>query len=673
MNRHFRSERDDRDIAWLYFDVADSAVNVLSAEVLEAFDRALIGVAQTHPHGLVIASAKPSGFIAGADVRELARVRDPQQARRHIERAHEILHRLEALAFPSLALIRGHCLGGGLELALACRYRVACDEPGTRLGFPEVRLGLFPGFGGTVRSLPRIGHLSALQMMLTGRSVGARAAQRMGLVDLAVPERQLRNGASRLLTELPASPRPAPAQRVAGLAPVRPLVAAYLRHQVGRRASREQLPAPWALIDHWRVHAGRPNEMYRGEARQVAELISGDAARNLIRVFLLQERLKSEGAKEAFQPRRVHVVGGGVMGGDIAAWCALRGLEVTLQDRAPRHLGPALARARELFEGKLRDPYRVRAAMDRLQPDHRGLGIARAEVIIEAVFEDLGVKQALYAELEPRMRSDALLATNTSSIPLQRLGEGLARPGRIIGLHFFNPVAKMQLLEVVGHAASEPDMLLRARSFARHIDKLPLPVRSAPGFLVNRVLLPYLLEAVQLLDEGVPAPVVDRAAVRFGMPIGPIELADTVGLDVCLAVAERMAETLHNPVPERLRQLVSAGHLGRKSGRGFFAWRNQRPIKPRVRAGYSAPEDLTDRLVLRLVNESMACLRQGVVADEDLLDAGVVFGTGFAPFRGGPLRYAHQKGDREVRERLRQLERAHGSQFRADSGWPCAA
>ena len=669
MSKHFRLEYDADKVAWLHFDVADENANVLGAEVLEDLDQQLVSIAQSHPKGLVILSAKPSGFIAGADVKSFARLSSSAVARAHIERAHEIFHRLESLAFPTVALIHGYCLGGGLELALACRYRVARDDAATRLGFPEVRLGIFPGFGGSVRSIRIIGHLKALDMILTGRSLSAKAAQRIGLVDYAVPERQLKSAALKLLTEAPRQARAPLLQRLLGWGPIRPGVAALLARQVRAKAPPEHYPAPYSLLEHWQRHAGNSADMYRSEAARVAELITTDTAQNLVRVFLLQERLKTEGDKDAFQPRQVHVVGGGVMGGDIAAWCALSGFTVTLQDRAPEYLTRAVQRAHQLFWRKLKDKYLVMAAMDRLIPDHRGDGVPQADVVIEAIFEDIDAKRALYAALEPRMKPDALLATNTSSIPLETLGEQLQRPGRIVGLHFFNPVAKMQLIEIVSHGETEAAMVQRAASFARHIDKLPLPVQSKPGFLVNRVLMPYLLEAVNLYEEGVPAPVIDQAAVLFGMPMGPIELADTVGLDICLAVAEKMAVALGSAVPEQLREQVRKGALGRKSGKGFYAWRKGRAEKTKVPTHYQPPDDLTDRLILRLVNESVACLREGVVADRDLLDAGVIFGTGFAPFRGGPMHYVHRQGTGQVRQRLEQLETNHGRHFHADDGW----
>lgn len=674
MNPHFSISRDTDDIAWLQVDKADSTANVLTTELLEEFDQRLVQIAQMHPKGLVIISGKASGFIAGADVKAFAEVPGVASAEQHIRRVHEILHRLESMAFPTVAAIHGFCLGGGLELALACDYRVGVDDTATRLGFPEVRLGIFPGYGGTVRSTRLLGDLAALQLMLGGRTVSARQARRMGLVDLAVPQRQLRAAAAGMIRRNTRPRRASWVRRLPSLAMLRPLVCRVLASQVEKRVNRAHYPAPFELLEHWRATAGDASAMYASEARNVARLINATAAQNLIRVFLLQDRLKAEGNKADFRPRQVHVIGGGVMGGDIAAWCALRGLRVTLQDRAPEYLSRAVQRAHQLFRHKLKDPYAVQAAIDRLMPDHRGSGVRNADVVIEAIYEDIDAKQALYAQIEPQMKEDALLASNTSSIPLAQLGSKLARPGRLVGLHFFNPVAKMPLLEVVHDTHTEAAMVSRAAAFARHIDKLPLKVRSSPGFLVNRVLMPYLLEAVELLDEGIPATAIDRAAVAFGMPMGPIELADTVGLDICLSVADKMAGALHNPVPDQLRTLVDQGHLGRKSSQGFYAWKDGKAVKPAPAGEPPAQDpDISDRLILRLINESVACLREGVVGDEDLLDAGVIFGTGFAPFRGGPMHYVHSRGSAEVRQRLDELEDRFGQHFHADPGWGAIA
>ncbi len=673
MKPDWRLELDDRSIAWLHFDRADSNTNVLTAQALEALDEQLVAAAQQHPRGLVILSDKPSGFIAGADVKAFATLGDAAEAEALIHRAHEIFQRLESLSFPTVALIHGFCLGGGLELALACRYRVADTGPDTRIGFPEIRLGIFPGFGGTVRTVRRMGHLRALELMLSARNLGAKQARRAGLVDLAVPGRQLRNAAVQLIEKPPARKPPPLLQRMAGWAPLRPAVAALLKKQVRQRVRPEHYPAPFRLIDHWRRSAGHSGEMYRSEAATVAELLTGKTAQNLIRVFLLQDRLKSLAPREMPEVGHVHVVGGGVMGGDIAAWCVLKGLRVTLQDRAPEYLTRAVQRAHELFRKKLRDRYRVQEAVDRFVPDPDGLGAARAQVVIEAIYEDPDAKRALYTSLEPRMDPEALLATNTSGIPLELLARDLAHPERFIGLHFFNPVAKMLLVEVVRDDQTPARTLDRATAFARRIGKLPLPVRSRPGFLVNRVLMPYLLEAVILHEEGVKPELIDEAALAFGMPMGPIELADTVGLDIALSVARELAEPFGLQVPGILGRMVEEKRLGRKSGRGFYRWEKGKAVKEKAQATPEQLAEWSDRLILRLMNEAMACLREGIVEEADLVDAGIVFGTGFAPFRGGPLHWARQQGVDKLVARLEALAREQGERFQPDEGWKMLA
>lgn len=659
---HWHLRYDELRIARLTFDQADASVNTLSSETLEELGRAMDMLEATPPAGLIVCSAKPGGFIAGADVKGFAGLTDTQVAQAHIHSAHALLARLEALPCPSVALIHGHCLGGGLELALACHHRLATDDPKTRLGFPEVRLGIFPGFGGTVRAPARIGHLAALELMLTGRAVDGRAAKRLGLVDDCVPQRQLESAALAVLRQPPAPRRPALLQRLAGWPGMRGLVARQLRKQTAAHADPAHYPAPHALIEHWRRHTGDPAALYGGEADTVARLLSGDTAQNLIRVFLLQEGLKARADKNVFVPRHLHVVGAGVMGGDIAAWGALHGLGVSLQDRNPEQLARALGRARALFAKKLKTPRLVTQAMDRLMPDPAGAGVARADVLIEAIVEEAAAKRALFAELVPRMKSGALLATNTSSIPLEVLGEGLPHPETLVGLHFFNPVAKMPLLEIVRGPGTDPVMVDRALAFARHIDKLPLPVASRPGFLVNRILMPYLLEAVALVEEGATPEAVDRAATAFGMPMGPVELADSVGLDICLAVAGKLGATL----PASLQNHVAAGRLGRKSGQGYYRWRGDKPARG-DRTGFSA--DQQDRLLLRLINEAVACLREGVVDDADALDAGVVFGAGFAPYTGGPLHYLRHRDPAALHARLVDLARRHGERFAPDPGW----
>jgi 3-hydroxyacyl-CoA dehydrogenase/enoyl-CoA hydratase/3-hydroxybutyryl-CoA epimerase len=633
---HWTITRDADALAWLTLDRAGATTNTLSRAVLEELAEALDRLQAEPPRGLVVRSGKPNGFIAGADVDEFGDIRDADVARALVRRGWEAFDRLARVPFPTLALIRGFCLGGGLELALACRYRVVVDEPSTRLGLPEVMLGIVPGWGG-IRRLPRlIGAPAALDLLLTGRTIDARKAKRLGLADECVPARIMDNAARGVLLARPA-PRTLPFPLSLTLAPLaRRFIAERARRKVARRARPEHYPAPYAIIDLWERFDGDALAPPDGDPAGIGALLASPTAANLVRVFHLQERLKALGKAEgAAAVSRVHVVGGGTMGGDIAAWCALRGMTVTLQDQDAARLAPAIERAAKLFAERLKDARRIRDAMDRLIPDVRGDGIAHADVVIEAIYENVEAKRTLFAGVEARARPDAILATNTSSIPLEDIAGALQNPARLIGLHFFNPVARMMLVEIVAGAATDPALVARGAAFVRAIDKLPLPVKSAPGFLVNRVLAPYLMTAMRSVDEGVPPEAIDQAAVAFGMPMGPIELADTVGLDICLAVGRMLGND--SAPPRRLAELVAAGNVGKKSGKGFYSWVNGRPQK---QAPASVPGDLARKLVDPLVAEAKSALAEGIVADADLVDAGAIFGAGFAPFRGGPLQYA---------------------------------
>jgi 3-hydroxyacyl-CoA dehydrogenase/enoyl-CoA hydratase/3-hydroxybutyryl-CoA epimerase len=666
----WRLERDGEGIASLTIDRPGSSANSLSQAVLLELETLLRELKAAPPKGLVIRSGKPSGFIAGADIREFTTFKDADEAFEHIRIGQRIFDQLEALPCPTVAAISGFALGGGLELALACRYRVAVDDGRLALGLPEVQLGIHPGFGGTVRSVRLLGVRQAMELMLTGKPLRADRVLQCGLVDRLVPAAELERAAREIVIAQPA-PRRAPlADRLLGLPGVRQLLRRSLEARVARQARREHYPAPYAIIDLWVQYGARGRAAFDAEAHSIARLFTTDAARGLVRMFLLQDRLKGLGGKSPVTLKRVHVVGAGVMGGDIAAWCALRGLEVTLQDRELKFVEPAMKRASALFAKRIRDPAERSAAQARLRADVAGDGVATADVMIEAIFEDLDAKRALYAQAEPRLPASAVLASNTSSITLEQLAARLANPGRLVGLHFFNPVPQMPLVEVIHSAQTQPEPLAAAMAFARRLDKLPLPCRSGPGFLVNRVLFPYLHEALYAAGEGVPLAVIDRAAVDFGMPMGPIELSDVVGLDVVVHVGEIITRELQREMPpyaQQLRELVAARKLGRKSGQGFYTWQDGKAVRPATDA--PVPADLADRLILALVNECAACLREQVVADADLLDAGVVFGTGFAPFRGGPLNYARTRGVPGIIARLNELEQSYGKRFHPDAFW----
>jgi 3-hydroxyacyl-CoA dehydrogenase/enoyl-CoA hydratase/3-hydroxybutyryl-CoA epimerase len=664
---HWRRSIDENGICWLTFDKAESAANTLSAAALEELARELDDLQGADLHGLVFESAKKTGFILGADIKEFGRLRDATEATAMAGRGQSLLGRFAELGAPTVALIDGFALGGGLELALACDYRVAAESYERTLGLPEVQLGIHPGFGGTVRAVQILGAPLALDLMLSGRSISPREALRAGLVDRVVAAADLRDAARDLIAARPRLQRAPWYLALLNRAPLRGLLAARLRREVRRRARAEHYPAPYAIVDLWERHGARGAEAFRDEAASIGRLLVTPTCRNLVRVFELRERLRNLAPKES-AVRHVHVVGGGTMGGDIAAWCALKGLTVTVQDRELKFVEPALARARELFGKRLRAPGEADAAAARLRVDIAAEHVGTADLVVEAIVEKADVKRALFSDLEPKLKVGALIATNTSSIELETLASALDRPERFVGLHFFNPVASLPLVEVIRGAQTSAETMQAALSFVTKIGKLPLPCRSAPGFVVNRLLTPYMLEALHAHADGHSLESIDAAAKSFGMPMGPVELADRVGLDVALHVAEILSGVLATAPPDLLRAKVAKGELGVKTGRGFYAYDSKaKPIKQR--SGSRADPGLADRLLLPLINEAVACLHEGVVADSDLLDAGVIFGAGFAPFTGGPIRYAQQRGVADVVATLRGLAERFGTRFTPHEGW----
>jgi 3-hydroxyacyl-CoA dehydrogenase/enoyl-CoA hydratase/3-hydroxybutyryl-CoA epimerase len=626
--RHFRCAVDPQGIAWLTIDCAGSSVNRLSGEVLAELGRALDHFQSAPPAALVIRSGKAAGFVAGADIDEFSQLNDAATARAFIERGWTVFNRLAAVPWPTLALIQGHCMGGGLELALACRYRIVVDQTDTRLSLPEVMLGIFPGWGGMLRLPRRVGAPLALDMMLTGRALDARRAAAAGVADLCVPPRLAEQSAARHV--LSSQPVRGPKGKDAWLSHpmLRPLLLRQARKTLEKRDPQGHYPAPRAILEIWAHHAGDALDA----PGLIDAIIHSDTARNLLRVFRMQERLKSFGkAGDQAPVRHVHVVGAGVMGGDIAAWCALKGLTVTLQDTDRARIAQAIGRAHALYARKIRPAREARLTADRLIPDPDGQGIARADLVIEAISENLDAKRGLYAAIEPRLKDGALLATNTSSLSLQDLGRDLAHPERLVGIHFFNPVAKMPLVEVVAADGTDPRAQSAACAFVGRIGKLPLPVKSVPGFLVNAVLAPYMLEAMRCVDEGLRPETIDAAMKAYGMPMGPIELIDTVGLDIA---RDAGAQLTGAEPPACLARHLARNELGRKSGQGFYRWREGKPV--RAEAG-TAPAGLARRLLQPLIDATRRQLAAGVVADAELANAGVIFGTGYAPYTGGPM------------------------------------
>ncbi|MFZ5638416.1 MAG: 3-hydroxyacyl-CoA dehydrogenase NAD-binding domain-containing protein [Pseudomonadota bacterium] len=672
--RHWKTELRHDGVLVLSFDREGESVNTFGQDVLIELDTVLERIALEPPKALVLRSGKDKGFIAGADIREFQEFDRKGTIGDSIRRGQTVFQRIAELPFPTVAAIHGFCMGGGTEISLACRYRIASNDPSTKIGLPEVMLGIFPGWGGSARLPQLVGAPAAMDMMLTGRALSASAARAIGLVDKVVEPVGLIEAAATLA--LKGTERPFK-QRFMGWATntwlARRLLAPKMIGMTARKARKEHYPAPFSLIDTWRRSAGLGiRARLDAERKAVTKLAATPTARNLTRVFFLQERLKGLGGKD-HGIAHVHVVGAGVMGGDIAAWAAYKGFQVTMQDREQRFIDTAMKRAGELFAKRVKDESKRPEVSARLVSDLEGEGVAKADLLIEAIIEKPEAKRDLYTAVEPKMKTDALLTTNTSSIPLTELREHIARPAQFAGLHYFNPVAQMPLVEIIRHDGMDPATEKRLAAFCRAIDKLPVPVAGTPGFLVNRLLFPYMLEAATAYSEGIPGPVIDKAAVKFGMPMGPIELIDTVGLDVAAGVGAELAPFLGLPIPAALAAPPEAGKRGKKDGQGIYKWENGKAQKPEIPADYKAPEDLEDRLILPFLNEAVAALHEGVVSDPELLDAGVIFGTGFAPFRGGPIQYIRDTGADVLLERLKALQAKYGDRFAQRPGWDNAA
>jgi 3-hydroxyacyl-CoA dehydrogenase/enoyl-CoA hydratase/3-hydroxybutyryl-CoA epimerase len=669
MAQHWKLETDEAGIAWLCLDKADTTANVLSSYVIEELDGILDSLEKKPPAGLVLYSGKPGSFIMGADITEFGEFKSADEVTRLGKLGQQVFLRIQSLPCPTVAAVNGVCLGGGLEITMMCDYRIGPPGDSKIFGLPEVKLGLHPGFGGTVRAVQLCGVRAGMQLMLTGNPVNSERALKMGLIDRIASEDEWRDSARHLIADRPAPGKAPLVDRLMGLAPVRPIVKNMLIKQIAGKARKDHYPAPYAMIDLWAKHGASSKTGYDAEAESFGRVMLTDASRNLVRVFFLQGQLKKQGNKIDKEIKHVHVIGAGVMGGDIAAWCALRGHTVTLQDREQKYIDPALDRAQKLFAKKVRDEQKRATTSSRLRADVNGDGVADADLIIEAIFENLEAKQELYKRVQAAMKPDALLATNTSSIRLEDLRTVLDKPERFIGLHFFNPVAMLPLVEVIRCEDTVQEAMDIGFAFTKGIGKFPLECMSSPGFVVNRILAPYMGEAMALAHEGVPLAEIDKAAVRFGMPMGPIELADSVGLDIAQHVAGILTIASGRSVPDNdLAEMVDKGLLGRKSGQGYYKWENGKPVKPTA-DGSPVPDDIEDRLILPMVNEAVACLSEGVVANADLLDAGVIFGTGFAPFRGGPINYARERGVDAVVSALQGLAGRHGERFAPHESW----
>ena len=669
--QHWTLNFDKDNLAWLCFDKHESSANVLSASVLEEFAAIVEQLQLKIPDGLIIYSGKKNGFIMGADIKEFTKINDEDEAYTLIRQGQQVLDALEALPCPTLSVINGYTLGGGLELAMACDYRIAINSDKPIIGLPEVQLGLHPGFGGTVRAVKITGVRAAMKLMLTGKPIRVKAAQKNGLIDQLCSDEEWQNQARSIIKSKPKKASAPLIEKLLNLPFLRGFIAKKLVKQVSSKANKNHYPAPYSMIDLWKQHGASTSSGYKAEARSMAKLMCGKTSRNLIRVFFLQNKLKSQFPSGDTDIKNIHVIGAGIMGGDIASWCALKGFNVTLQDRSLEDIAPALKRAEKLFSKKIRNKSLLEKTQSRLSEDLAGDGVAKADLIIEAIYENLDAKKDLYKKLEATMKTTAILATNTSSILLEDLRTDLKQPEKFIGLHFFNPVSQLPLVEIISCDDTDKLTLQRGFNFVKKISKSPLLCKSSEGFIVNRILAPYMAEAMHLSEDGMASIDIDKTAVSFGMPMGPVELVDTVGIDVALNVSKVLGKAFNRPIPEKLIAMVANNELGKKTGKGFYDWTLEGVSKPSATADETAaiPDDAEDRLILPMLNEAIACLEEGIVADSDMLDIGVIFGTGFAPFHGGPIQYARERGLDNIMMSFEKLETKHGSRFKAHPGW----
>jgi len=633
---------DFEGIAWAVIDRKGESMNSLGRRPIEELGEIVKAVeaaaASGEAKGLVLMSGKERSFIAGADIREFEGFDTEAKIKEVVRQTLELFDRVERLPVPVVAAIHGYCLGGGLELALACSYRIADREEGTRLGFPEVKLGIFPGLNGTVRSIQLAGPMDAMTAMLTGRMLRPTAAKAIGLVDQLVPTHHNLRWAARKAVLQKRRSKGAPWwKRLMLKQPVRGMLAKQMRAKTAAKVREEHYPAPFRLIELFEHYGDDPISMRIAETEMFTPLMASEASRNLRRVFKLSEMLKDEAPKDGFKPLRVHVIGAGTMGGDIAAWCVVSGMQASLQDLDEAQIAKALARAKGLFKRNLRSPLAIDAAVARLIADPKGKHVKHADVVIEAIVERLDIKQKLFQQLEKEVKPGAVLATNTSSLRLEDIAKPLADPGRLVGLHFFNPVAQLPLVEVVRGEGTREAEVRKACAFVTAINKLPLIVKSCSGFLVNRVLAPYMMEAVRRYQQGEPREKIDQAAMKFGMPMGPLELMDMVGLDIADHVGEEL--NLAPKTDNLLTSLVKQGKLGKKTGEGFYVWEQGKPKREEAHYDDAELERLGRELVKPMLDEAERALADNIVASADHVDAGVIFGTGFAPFRGGPLNY----------------------------------
>lgn len=635
---HWRANVDEDSIAWLRLQTDGKSVNVLTHAVMAELESLIDQLESSENlNGVGLLSGKPGGFIYGADINEFETLKTADDVAVHMRYVHSLFNRIEALPVPSCVGVDGIAVGGGLEIALVFDRLFVSSSHKTKLGFPEVNLGIMPGYGGTGRAYCRIGTKAVLDMMVSGHPLGSQDAIKTGLADEMVDnaddlEQTMREwilGCKRekpILSQLETTPN---AEAIAAA-----------RDKYLKRVRADHTPAPAAIIDHVENFGHDRTAMSAGEIDIFPNLLVGSASKNLRRVFYLTDAVRKS-ARGVSGIERLHVVGAGVMGGDIAAIGAMAGLDVTLADMNGAAIKNAITRAAKLFERRLKNEDKVAAALERLRSDPDGQGAADADLVIEAVAEKLDVKQAVFQNLENVCKTGAILATNTSAIPLEDIATALNTPERLIGLHFFNPVPVLPLVEVIWSKYSDQDMVNRGMQFAGQIGKMPVRCKSAPGFLVNRALLPYIFKAIEAVAGGENADHIDEALVDFGMPMGPVELADQIGLDVCLdaGIVLGIAPAAKTLLDEKCK----AGTIGRKSGSGFYEWDGNQAIRARQSQDPGVMASIAKSMLTPMIEECRQAVDEQVVDSADSADAGMIFGIGFPGFRGGPLNWAKEQ------------------------------
>ena len=636
--KHWHCDVDSDGIAWLNIDVLDKSVNVLTRDVVAEMSGVADMLESTDGiKAMALMSAKPLGFVYGADINEFEALATEDDVAGLLDEVHATFLRFTKLPYPTVAGIDGYALGGGLELALICDRLVMTNSPKTQVGFPEVKLGLMPGYGGTGRAYGRVGAMMVLDMMLTGRMVSAGEALETGLVDALAPDR---DSLKSTLVDMLATMGGAKPERHTITGEDTPAIVEEAKAKFLKRMRPDHTPAPFMMVDHIATHAPDAAAISAGEKDIFPTMMVSPASKGLRRNFQLSDMVRRS-ARGDSGIASLHVIGAGVMGGDIAAVAAMSGLNVTLSDMSADAINNAVDRARTLYERRLKTPEKINAAMDRLIADPQGEGIASADLIIEAVAERLDVKKIVFADVEKKAKPDAILATNTSAIPLEDIAAALSDPSRLIGLHFFNPVPVLPLVEVIWSKYSNDDAMAKGMQFAGQMKKMPIRCQSSPGFVVNRALIPYINAGVEMMLNGGDADKIDQALVEFGMPMGPVELADQIGLDVMYDASTPLG--MPAVVETKLKAMVDAGTIGRKSGSGFYTWVDMKADRPRNAYDPAELNAIAEELLAPMVRECQAAVDEGTVESADHADAAMIFGVGYPAFRGGPLFYTNTK------------------------------